>query len=188
MNDLLADELFADELLAGTKRKTKYKIKRRRRMRTRTKSLRKRKTNLSQRRKNRKRYKKRMRTDSNFRKNRKDYRKQYYKKNKKGSVGYSLPFNLDFLYQGIPAHLLSLSEMFDAINIYVKGECAIVIDLNQFLENTEWYHQDDLDLFLDMISESYAVLDEDPQDAWSEFTLDERDPPAKAKIDRDSDW
>ena len=78
---------------------------------------------------------------------------------------------------------MSLSEMFDAINIYVEGESAIVVDLNQFLNNTEWYDQDDLELFLDMVDESYAVLDEDPQDAWSEFTLDELDPPAKRKVD-----
>ena len=184
MTDFLADDLLADELVAGTKRRTKYRIKRRRRMKTRTKSLRKRNTNQAQRRKNRKRYKKRMKTDMNFRKNRKDYRKQYYKKNKKGSTGYSLPFSLDFLYQGKPAYLMSLSEMFDAINIYVEGESAIVVDLNQFLENTEWYDQEDLDLFLDLVDESYAVLDEDPQDAWSEFTLDDRDPPAKSKIDK----
>ena len=125
-----------------------------------------------------------MRTDRNFRKNRKDYRKQYYKKNKRGSVGYALPFELEFLYEGKPAYLMSLSEMFDAVNIYVEGETAILVDLNDFLSRTEWYLEEDLDLFLDMIGESYAVLDEDPQDAWSEFTLDERDPPSKKKIDK----
>lgn len=185
MSDFLSEELFAEELLAGrSRRKTKYKIKRRRRMKTRTKSLRKRNTNVSQKRQNRKNYKKRMKTDSNYRKNRKDYRKQYYKKNKKGSTGYSLPFGLEFLYQGIPAYLMSLSEMFDAVNIYVEGETAILVDLNHFLDNTEWYEEEDANLFIDLIEESYAVLEEDPDDAWSEYTLDERDPPAKSNIDK----
>ena len=185
--ELFAEELSAEELLAGrARRKTKYKIKRRRRMKTRTKSLRKRNTNVSQKRQNRKKYKKRMKTDSNYRKNRKDYRKQYYKKNKRGSIGYSLPFGLEFLYQGIPAYLMSLSEMFDAVNIYVEGETAILVDLNHFLDNTEWYEEDDANLFIDLIEESYAVLEEDPEDAWSEYTLDERDPPAKSNIDKKS--
>lgn len=185
--DLFAEEISAEELLAGkARRKVKYKIKRRRRMKTRTKSLRKRNTNVSQKRQNRKQYKKRMKTDSNYRKNRKDYRKQYYKKNKKSSIGYSLPFGLEFLYQGIPAYLMSLSEMFDAVNIYVEGETAILVDLNHFLDNTEWYEEDDANLFIDLIEESYAVLEEDTDDAWSEYTLDERDPPAKSNIDKSS--
>jgi DNA-binding ferritin-like protein len=125
-----------------------------------------------------------MRTDMNFRKNRKDYRKQYYKKNKKGSIGYTLPFELEFLYEGKPAYLMSLSEMFDAVNIYVEGETALVVDLNDFLARTEWYLEEDIELFQDLIQQSYAVLDEDPQDAWKEFTLDERDPPAKRHIDK----
>ena len=183
--ELFAEELSAEELLAGkAKRKTKYKIKRRRRMKIRTKSLRKRNTNMSQKRQNRKKYKKRMKTDYNYMKNRKDYRKQYYKKNKKSSIGYGLPFGLEFLYQGIPSYLMSLSEMFDAVNIYVEGETAILVDLNHFLENTEWYEEDDANLFIDLIDESYAVLEEDPEDAWSEYTLDERDPPAKSNIDK----
>ena len=177
-------ELLSDENLAATKRKQTYRIKRRRRMNTTTKNLRKRKTNMSQRRQNRKDYAKRIKNDSNFRKNQQDRRKQYYKKNKKGSVGYALPFELEFLYQNEPAYLMSLSEMFDAVNIYVEGETAFVVDLNQFLDNTTWYDEQDLDLFLDLIDESYAVLNEDPNDSWSEYTLDEKDPPAKAKIDR----
>ncbi len=185
MTDFLADELLAEDREAGsTKRKQTYRVKHRRRMRTQTKSLRKRKTNLSSRREQRKRYKKRIKNDSNFRKNRRDYRKQYYKKHKKGSVGYSLPFDLEFLYEGKPAYLMSLSEMFDAVNIYVEGETAIVVDLNDFLYRTEFYLEEDLELFQDMVRESYAVLDEDPQDAWREFTLDERDPPAKKKMEK----
>lgn len=183
--ELLADDLLAEELQAGrTKRKTKYRIKRRRRMKPRTKSLRKRQTNLAQRRKNRKKHRKRMRTDMNYRKNRQDYRKQYYKRHKRGSIGYSLPFELEFVYEGKPAYLMSLSEMFDAINIYVEGETAIVVDLNDFLDRVEWYEREDMELFFDLIGNSYAVLEEDPQDAWAEFTLEERDPPAKRHIDK----
>lgn len=185
--DLFAEVLFAEETEAGrTKRRTNPIIKRRRRMKTRTKNLRKRKTNLTQRRKNRKKHKRKMKTDSNYRKNRQDYRKKYYKKHKRGSTGYSLPFGLEFLYEGKPAYLMSLSEMFDAINIYVEGETAIVVDLNDFLDRVEWYDKEDMELFFDLIGESYAVLDEDPQDAWSEFTLEERDPPAKRNIDKRS--
>jgi len=81
------------EVVAGqSKRKTNYRIKRRLRMRPSTKSLRKRRTNVQQRNRQRKLYRKRIKTDSNFRKNRKDYRKQYYKKHKKSSEGEVLPF------------------------------------------------------------------------------------------------
>ena len=185
--EILADDLFAEELQAGrTKRRTNPKIKRRRRMRTRTKNLRKRNTNQAQRRKNRKKHRKKMRTDPNYRKNRQDYRKKYYKRHKRGSVGYSLPFNLEFVYEGKPAYLMSLSEMFDAINIYVEGETAIVVDLNDFLDRVEWYEREDMEMFFDLIDGSYAVLEEDPQDAWAEFTLEESDAPAKRKIDKKS--
>lgn len=187
MSDFLADELFAEEIqgtetFGATKRRTKYRIRRRRRMKPRTKNLRKRQTNLAQRRQQRKQYRKRMKTDQAYRKNRSDYRKQYYKKNKKASTGYTLPFELEFLFKGKPAYLMSLSEMFDAINIYVEGETAMVVDLNEFLDNTEWYEQEDVDLFIDLVNESYAVFEEDPQDAWAEFTLDELDPPAKRQM------
>jgi DNA-binding ferritin-like protein len=185
--EILADDIFAEELQAGrTKRRTNPKIKRRRRMRTQTKNLRKRNTNQSQRRKNRKKHRKKMRTDPNYRKNRQDYRKKYYKRHKKSSVGYSLPFNLEFAYEGKPAYLMSLSEMFDAINIYVDGETAIVVDLNDFLDRVEWYEREDMEMFFDLIDGSYAVLEEDPQDAWAEFTLEESDAPAKRKIDKKS--
>jgi DNA-binding ferritin-like protein len=185
MRELLSDELLSDEIFAGqTRRNTKYRIKRRKRMDSQTKSLKKRQTNLSQRRKDRKKYKDKSKTDSNFKKNRKDYRKQYYKKNKKGSIGFALPFELEFLYMGKPSYLMSLSEMFAAINIYVEGETAIVVGLNDFLNNTEWYGEEDFYLFMGLIDESYAVLDEDTQDAGAEFTLDERDPPAKRHIDK----
>ena len=127
-----------------------------------------------------------MRTDQNYRKNRQDYRKKYYKRHKRGSVGYSLPFNLEFVYEGKPAYLMSLSEMFDAINIYVEGETAIVVDLNDFLDRVEWYDREDMEMFFDLIDGSYAVLEEDPQDAWAEFTLEERDAPAKRRIDKKS--
>lgn len=85
--DVEDGDVVADEILAGqTKRRTNYRIKRWRRMRPNTKSLRKRKTNVSQRNRQRKLYRRRVKTDSNFRKNRKDYRKQYYKKHKKGHL------------------------------------------------------------------------------------------------------
>lgn len=195
MNDLFAD-LFAEETEAGTKRRKNYRIKKRRRMTQSQKSKRKRKMNVNDRRKRNKAIKKRRKTDVNFRKNEQDYRRKYNQKNKpkrpkskkpnrrRASTGYSLPFNLEFLYQGIPAYLMSLSEMFDAVNIYVDGETAIVVDLNQFLDNTEWYDQDDYELFLALIDNSYAVFDEEPNDSWSEYTLDESDPPAKRHIDK----
>ena len=185
LSEILADDLFAEEMQAGrTKRRTNPKIKRRRRMRTRTKNLRKRNTNQSQKRKRNRLHKKKMKIDPNYRKNRQDYRQKYYQRHKRGSIGYTLPFELEFLYEGKPAYLMSLSEMFDAVNIYVEGETAIVVDLNDFLSRTEWYLEEDLDLFIDLVKESYAVFDEDPQDAWREFTLDERDPPAKKKMDK----
>ena len=196
MFDLLAD-LFAEETEAGTKRRKNYRIKKRRKMTQSQKNTRKRKMNVNQRRKRNKALRKKRKTDVNFRKNEQDYSAKYRKKNKpkskskrkptrrrRASIGYSLPFNLEFQYQGIPAYLMSLSEMFDAVNIYVEGETAIVVDLNQFLDNTEWYDQDDLDLFLAMVDESYAVLDEEPNDSWAEYTLDESDPPAKEKIEK----
>ncbi len=192
--DVIEDDVNAEEKDA-TKRRTHYRIRKKRRMPQSVKNKRKRTRKItdSQRRKKNKEQRKKRRTDKTYRNNQKDYQKAWNKKNKKkkpsrsrrrASVGYSLPFNLEFLYQGIPAYLMSLSEMFDAVNIYVEGETAIVVDLNYFLDNTEWYEEDDLDLFLDLVEQSYAVLDEDPQDAWSEFTLEERDPPAKRKMDR----
>ncbi len=202
MNDLFAD-LFAEETEAGTKRRKNYRIKKRRRMTQSQKSKRKRKMNVDQRRKRNKALRKKRKTDVNFRKNEQDYRAKWNKKNKpktkskrpkrpnrrrptrrRASIGYSLPFNLEFLYQGIPAYLMSLSEMFDAVNIYVEGETAFVVDLNHFLDNTEWYSDEDLNFFLAMVDDSYAVLDEEPDDSWAEYTLDESNPPAKEKIEK----
>lgn len=206
MNDFLADDLFAEEREAGrTKRKTQYRIKKKRRMSPSEKNKRNRTRRRSDadRKKLNKELRRKTKLDRNFRENKKRYNESWRAKNvkkkpkrpkrtkrkpsrsrRRASIGFSLPFNLEFLYQGIPAYLMSLSEMFDAVNIYVEGETSFVVDLNQFLDNTEWYDEDDFDLFLALIDNSYAVLDEHPDDSWSEYTLDERDPPAKSKIDK----
>lgn len=208
-DDLFADDLFADDRDA-TVRRTNYRIRRKRRMPQSVKNKRKRtrrKPDSVRKRQNKERRRKR-RTDRSYRKNLQDYQNAWNKKNRKkpnkkkpsrnkpsrsrgrsrrrASIGYSLPFNLEFLYEGKASYLMSLSEMFDAVNIYVEGETAIVVDLNDFLDRAEWYEEEDMELFFDLIEESYAVLDEDPQDAWSEFTLEERDPPAKRNIDKKS--
>ena len=210
MSDFLSDDdLLADDRDA-TVRRTHYRIRKKRRMPQSVKNKRKRtrrKPDSVRKRENKER-RKRRRTDRTHRKNLQDYQNAWNKKNRKkkpsrkkpsrsrsrsrgrsrrrASIGYSLPFNLEFLYEGKVAYLMSLSEMFDAVNIYVDGETAIVVDLNDFLDRTEWYDEEDFYSFLDIIEGSYAVLEEDPQDAWAEFTLEERDAPAKRKIDKKS--
>lgn len=209
MRDFLSEDLLAEEIEGATKRKTQYRSKRKKRMPLSVKNKRKRtrKLNDSQKRKKNKAIRKRRKNDRNFRLNERDRQKAWRKKNptkkkpksrkrpstrrspsrrRRASTGFILPFELEFVYNGKQAYLMSLSEMFDAINIYVEGETAILVDLNDFLDNTEWYDEEDFYSFLDLIDGSYAVLDEDPNDAWSEFTLDERDPPAKRKVEAGS--
>ena len=210
-DDLFAEDREAEDREAedreATVRRTHYRILRKRKMPQSVKNERQRTRKMPDhvRKRKNKELRKKRKTDHTFRKNQQDYQNAWNKKNKKkkppskkkkpsrsrsrsrrrrGSIGYSLPFNLEFLYEGKPAYLMSLSEMFDAVNIYVEGETALVVDLNDFLDRTEWYSVEDIELFQDLIADSYAVIDEDPQDAWSEFTLDERDPPAKRHIDK----
>jgi len=195
MTDFLSDDLLASEHEAGTKRRTQYRVKRKKRMPQSVKTKRKQTRRLSdsERKRKNKALRKKRKNDRNFRNNQRDYQKAWNKKNTKrspskrkrrASTGYLLPFELEFVYNGKQAYLMSLSEMFDAINIYVEGETAILVDLNDFLDKAEWYTEEDFYSFLDLIEESYAVFDEDPEDAWSEYTLDERDPPAKSNIDK----
>ena len=153
-------------------------------MKSLTKTRRKQKTNMTQRRKNRKDYAKKIKNDSNFRKNQQDRRKQYYKKNKKSSVGYSLPFDLEFEFMGRPAYLMSLSEMLNAINIYIEGETAILVNIDDFLDNTEWYEEEDYLFFMEVLNQSQAFIDDGLQEQWEDLNLEENDSPAKDSIQR----
>jgi DNA-binding ferritin-like protein len=190
MIDLTANDLLGSELEGATKRKTQYRIKRKKRMTQSQKSRRNRSRKMTNSEKSKKNRATRLRrkTDQNFRNNQRDYQNKWRQKNKRkrGSVGYSLPFDLKFLFQGKEAYLMSLSEVFDAVNIYIEGETAILVNLNDFLEYTEWYSQEDLDFFIELIESSYAVFDEDESDDdWSDFSLDENiEIPAKNQIDK----
>jgi starvation-inducible DNA-binding protein len=101
---------------------------------------------------------------------------------KRASTGYALPFDLEFTFLGIRGYLLSLSEMMFAVNIYLEGETSMLVDLDEFMENVEWDSQEDEEMFMGLLEDSYAFDQDDSYNDFSDLELAKEEAPAKVKL------